>query len=119
MLQVVLALLLALLITLVVEIGLAYILGVRGTYNLVGILIINVITNTLLNGIMLPIEYLLSGYTVAIYSILAVLEILVVISEFLYYKIDLEYKKIHPLLLSFILNAASFSIGLIVFSLIY
>ena len=51
--------------------------------------------------------------------VLFILEILTVITEGLIYKKYLEYKKINPILLAFILNLFSYLIGEIIKHIIY
>ena len=119
MLDTLLSLLLALSITLVIETVLAFVLGVRSKHDFLCVLLINVITNVTLNVILLPIEYALKDNKIAVTLIVIALEVVVVICEYLFYKKKLEYKDVHPLLLSIILNGASFSLGIMVSYLIY
>lgn len=98
-----------LLLTLAFEVPLAFILGIRRK-NLLLILLVNVITNPLLS---LSLYYLV--YNLGIdkaYKFLPVLEIMVVITEYLYFRNYLSYR--HPFLLSLILNLISFLGGLYV-----
>lgn len=98
-----------LLLTIIIELVLALILGVRDKKDILNIILVNVITNPIvvMSQILL---YLKFGYKIEIIGLI-ILEILVVPVEGLIYKKVLKYKKINPILLSLILNAASLVIG--------
>lgn len=98
-----------LILTIIIELVLALILGIRNKKNIINVILVNVITNPIV--VLTPILiYLKFGHTMEIISII-VLEVLTVIVEGLIYKKVLDYKKINPILLSLILNAASYLIG--------
>lgn len=105
-----------LLITIVVECGVALILGYRKR-DLLNVFLVNVLTNPLLNSIVIYINvyYGLKYRNIALY----VFEVLVVFIEgFIYYKY-LDKRKINGYLLSLILNVSSYVIGLIINYIIY
>ena len=98
-----------LILTIIIELVLALILGIRNKKDIINVILVNVITNPIV--VLTPILiYLKFGHTMEIISII-VLEVLTVIVEGLIYKKVLDYKKINPILLSLILNAASYLIG--------
>ena len=98
-----------LLLTIIIELSLALILGVRDKKDIINVILVNIITNPIvvMSQILL---YLNFGYTIEVIGIV-VLEILVVPIEGLIYKKVLNYKKINPFILSLILNASSLIIG--------
>lgn len=98
-----------LLLTIIIELSLALILGVRDKKDIINVILVNVITNPIvvMSQILL---YLNFGYTIEVIGIV-ILEILVVPIEGLIYKKVLNYKKINPFILSLILNASSLIIG--------
>lgn len=118
-------------ITEVVEIGIAYLIGIREKKNLILILIVNAITNITLNMFLIFVVsrqvLYLSGNTgidmfTWYYMIVAILEIIIVFVEaFVYYKMmtlsakcifyKLRNKFILCLLISLILNIGSIVVG--------
>ena len=101
-----------LLLTIIIEIAIALILKVRNRKDIINIIIINCITNPIVNYFMLIVSYLISN-NIIIYTLLIVFELLVIYSEYKYYKNRLIYKKINPIFLSFIFNIISVSLGFI------
>ncbi|MBR3512412.1 MAG: hypothetical protein IKN74_05610 [Clostridia bacterium] len=98
-----------LLLTIIIELILALILGIRDKKDIINVILVNVITNPIV--VLTPIIiYLNYGSTIRRVS-LYILEVLTVIVEGLIYKKVLNYKKINCFLLSLILNVASFLIG--------
>lgn len=107
------ALLLSLVITLITELILAVLLGVRGI-DLVVIGLANCVTNPIVNYCY-DWALVLSNGNLMISSIcLFLLEAFAVICEALLFRALLRYRKIRPVWLSLILNASSFSVGLII-----
>ena len=102
------ALLLNLLLTLAVELGVAAIAGVRGS-DLAILALINCVTNPVVNYCFDWIWQ--NGQGAVPYICLAALEFGVVAVEALLFKKLLRYRKIKPLLLSLLLNGASFAAG--------
>ena len=98
-----------LILTIIIELIIGIILGVRDKKDLLNILLVNVITNPIVVSIPILI-YLYYGYKYEIIS-LYVLEILTVIVEGFIYSKTLKYKKINPFLLSLLLNLSSYLIG--------
>ena len=101
-----------LLLTILIELTLALILGIRDKKDIINVILVNVITNpvVVMSQILL---YLRFGYKIEMIGII-VLEILVVPVEGLIYNKVLNYRKINPFLLSLILNGTSFLIGEII-----
>lgn len=98
-----------LLLTIIIELIIALIIGIRDKKDIINVILVNVITNPIV--VLLPIiVYIKFGYTFEKIS-LYILEVLTVLLEGLIYKKVLKYKKINPFLISLILNLASFLIG--------
>jgi hypothetical protein len=97
------------LLTIIIELIIALILGVRNKKDIINIILVNVITNPIV-VMSQTLLYIKFGYNIEMIGI-AILEVLVVLVEGLIYKKVLNYKKINPILLSLILNALSFLIG--------
>ena len=106
----------SLIITIIIEVMLALIIGYRKK-DLVNVLLVNILTNPLLNSVIVAINYYygLKYRNIALY----ILEILVVITEGLIYQKYLERRKINGYVLSLILNLASFLLGMVINNLIY
>lgn len=106
----------ALALTLVIELTIALILKVRNKYDILFIALINCVTNPLINVIYAGILLLfrIEAYSLISYVVVFVLEIVVWLTEALFFKKMLEYKRMPGMLLSLILNASSFFIGLII-----
>lgn len=98
-----------LLLTIIIELIIALILGIRDKKDIINIILVNVITNPIV-VMSQTLLYIKFGYNIEMIGI-AILEVLVVLVEGLIYKKVLNYKKINPILLSLILNALSFLIG--------
>lgn len=97
-----------LLSTIIIELLLALILGVRDKKDILNIILVNTMTNPLLVSLITYITYnRIFNRTVSI----VIMEILVVIIEGFTYKKILKFKKINPYVLSLILNASSYFIG--------
>lgn len=101
-----------LIITIVLEVSISFILGVRDKKDILNILLVNLLTNPLVTSI--PILVLVTiGWKERI-IMLIILELLTLFIEgFIYYK-TLIFKKINPYLLSLILNGSSYIIGEII-----
>lgn len=98
-----------LLMTILIEVILSLILGVRDKKDILNIILVNVLTNPLVTSI--PILVLVTiGWKERI-IMLIILELLTFIVEGLIYYKTLKFKKINPFLLSLILNGASYLIG--------
>lgn len=106
----------ALALTLVIELTIALMLKVRNKYDILFIALINCVTNPLINVIYAGILlfFRIEAYSLISYVVVFVLEIVVWLTEALFFKKMLEYKRMPGMLLSLILNASSFFIGLII-----
>ena len=102
--------------TLIIEIGIAFIIKYRGK-DLLHVLLVNILTNPLLNSVIVAINYYY-GLKARNISLL-ILEILVVIVEGIIYQKYLNRRVINGYLLSIILNVSSYVIGLLVNNLVY
>jgi hypothetical protein len=104
----------ALVLTMAVEVIIAWFWGIRGKAGLAAVLLINLITNPALNFLILLNSYLGIINHTAIFTLR--LEILVVLIEWklLVYALRLNNKK--ALALSLGMNAASYLAGLLIFS---
>ena len=98
-------------LTIIIETLVGIILGVRKKKDILNIILVNIVTNP----IVVTVPYLIYtffGYKIYNYSIY-ILEVLTLLTEGLIYLKVLDYKKINPILLSFILNLCSYGIGLL------
>lgn len=98
----------SLLLTIIIEVLVSYILGIRNKEDFINIVLINCVTNPIINVLNIIISY----------KYIVLLEMLVIISEYIYYKKTLIFKKIKPIYLSIILNVCSYGIGFIIYLLI-
>ena len=103
--------------TIIVESLFAFILKVRKGKDFVNIILVNILTNPIVNAVpfYMNIKY---GVTYRDISLL-ILEILAVLVEGFIYSKYLDYKKIKPYLLALILNICSYFIGVIINMVIY
>lgn len=98
-----------LLLTIVIEVILGIVCGVRKKKDLLNIVLVNVFTNPLVVSIPIYITIYVS-YRARI-PVLVFLELFALVSEGFIYKRVLDFKKINPYLLSLILNCGSYFIG--------
>ena len=106
----------SLLFTIIIEVVISIILGYRKK-DLLNVLLVNILTNPLLNSIVVAVNYY---YGLKYRNItLGVLEIVVVITEGYIYQKYLEKRKVNGYVLSVILNLASFILGMFINKLIY
>ena len=110
MITIIIKLIIALLLTIIIETSLAIILKIRNKKDLLNIVLINIITNLSLNIFILLSNIIFKRLIINI----IILEIIVVLIEALFYKKKLAYKKINPFILSLLLNVISYSIGLLI-----
>lgn len=101
----------ALLLTIIVELIFAFILGARNKKDFINILLVNIITNPIVNGTSIMVN-LYWGYSLR-NIVLIILELLAIFMEGFAYKKTLNYKKINPFIFSLILNGLSYIFGLI------
>lgn len=101
-----------LLLTIVIEILIAFIFKVRSILNYLNIILVNIVTNPIVVSIpvYINIKYGLLERNI----VLLILEFLAVIIEGFIYKKYLTYKKISPFMISIILNFFSFFCGEII-----
>ena len=104
--------LLALLLTITIEGGVAYLLGFRKSQCQLAFAAINTITNLSLNYLILVLEYLNIHVT---FMLIVLLEILVVMVEWRLLVYIFRNPKDRFLALSILANAASFFAGLLLF----
>ena len=102
----------ALILTIVIETIIGFIIGIRNKKDILNVILVNMITNPFVTIVPITLNIYVSvqARTTALY----ILEVVVLFTEGLIYKKVLNYKKINWLLISFILNFASFSIGEII-----
>lgn len=104
--------------TIIIELLFAYLfLRIKNKSDLLVVLLVNTMTNPLVVSISYIVNYFLGLHARNI--ILVILEILAFLIESLFYKKNLEYKKINPFMVSLILNFASYFIGCIINGIIY
>lgn len=103
-----------LVLTILIELEIGFILGIRKRNDINNVIYINCITNIVLNYIINICLFIFYKNILVVYIIIGILEILVIYVEFIYYKNNLKFNKIKPLLLSIILNTLSFTIGLLI-----
>lgn len=108
--------LLALLITEVVEATIAYLMGYRDKYFFAILILINILTNPLLNYILIVLNYfnILGSHG----FIVIILEILVVLVEFRIFIYAMPINKKALFLLSLAINTSSYLTGLVVINII-
>ena len=106
-----------LIITIIVEVFIAYLLKVRDKKDYLNIILVNIITNPLV--VLFPyLIYLYHGLT-ARYLSLIILELFAFLTEgYIYHKV-LKYQKINGFILSLILNLSSYILGDIINIIIY
>ena len=104
-----------LLFTMLIELIVALILGVRDKKDILNIILVNIMTNPLLVSVTVYITYNRIFNRIAS---IVILELLIVIEGFTYKKV-LKFKKINPFILALILNFSSYFIGEIINYFIY
>ena len=99
-------------LTVIIELVLAVIIGVRNKKDFIIIILVNIFTNPLVN----VISFLFNVYlgTLIRNIILLIMEISAVIVEGYIYKKNLYYKGLNPFVLSIILNITSYGFGVII-----
>ncbi len=106
----------SLICTIVIEVVVALILGYRKK-DIINVLLVNILTNPLLNSSIVAINYYYGLKTRNI--CLIIFEILVVLIEGVIYQKYLERNKINGYILSLILNIASCGLGMLINNIIY
>ena len=105
-------LLICLSLTILCETGLSLIVKVRNRYDILIVVLAQVATNPLVVAVTSCVGMYCSS--TAYYLSVAAAESVAVLAEAVIYRYALDYRKIKPLLLSLILNAFSFSAGLLI-----
>ena len=101
-----------LVLTIIIELIIAIIIGIRGKKNIINVVLVNIITNPLV--VTLPFFLLIVfNYQVYKYSIYFLEAITLITEGFIYYKV-LDYKRINPFIISLILNGASYLLGFVI-----
>ncbi len=98
-----------LILTIIIEVIVGIILGIRNKKDILNVILVNVVTNPIVVSFPILI-YLLFGYNYEMLS-LYILEIVTLFVEGFIYKKVLIYKKTNPFLISLILNLSSYLIG--------
>lgn len=102
--------------TIVIELIMSLLLGIRNKKDILNVILVNIMTNPLVVSILMYITYnRLFNTTISI----IILEILVVLTEGFAYKKVLTFNKINPYILSLILNISSYFIGKLLNNIIY
>lgn len=102
--------------TIVIELIMSLLLGIRNKKDILNVILVNTMTNPLVVSILMYITYnRLFNITISI----IILEILVVLTEGFAYKKVLTFDKINPYVLSLILNISSYFIGGLLNNIIY
>ena len=102
--------LIPLILTIIIELSVAYLLGFRGKNLFLALLVINIITNPALNLVVSQTVDLWIRFGV---SYILVLEAVVVVAEYLMLKFTFKNSKEPFFKLSFVMNATSFLIGIL------
>lgn len=111
-----LIMLICLISTIVIELIMSLLLGIRNKKDILNVILVNIMTNPLVVSILMYITYnRLFNTTISI----IILEILVILTEGFTYKKVLTFDKINPYVLSLILNISSYFIGGLLNNIIY
>ena len=98
-----------LIVTILIELFVAIIIGIRNKKDILNIILVNIITNPLVSSISVLCYY---KYGIIYRNIsLILLEIFTVVFEGFIFSKFLDYKKINGLVLAIILNTCSYFIG--------
>lgn len=99
----------SLICTIIIELLVSIILGIRNKKDILNVILVNIITNPLVAVIPVYFNFF---YTLKMRNtVLIILEILTLIFEGYIYKRYLNYKKLNPFSISLILNCSSYFIG--------
>lgn len=102
--------------TIMIELIMSLLLGIRNKKDILNVILVNIMTNPLVVSILMYITY--NGLFNTTISII-ILEILVILTEGFAYKKVLTFDKINPYVLSLILNISSYFIGGLLNNIIY
>lgn len=113
----IISLIISLILTLIIEVSISFIIGVREKEDLKVVLWVNILTNPVVVYIANCVKLLNNNL---IYNIIVtIMEIIVIVVEFILYKKYLEYKGKSSLLISSVNNIISFSLGIIISKIIF
>ena len=113
----IISLIISLILTLIIEVSISFIIGVRKKEDLKVVLWVNILTNPVVVYIANCVKLLNNDL---IYNIIVIImEVIVIVVEFILYKKYLEYKGNTPLLISSVNNIISFSLGIIISKIIF
>lgn len=113
----IISLIISLILTLIIETSISFIIGVRKKEDLKVVLCVNILTNPVVVYIANCVKLLNNNL---IYNIIVIImEVIVIVVEFILYKKYLEYKGKTPLLISSVNNILSFSLGIIISKIIF
>lgn len=102
--------------TIMIELIMSLLLGIRNKKDILNVILVNIMTNPLVVSILIYITYnRLFNTTISI----IILETLVILTEGFVYKKVLTFDKINPYVLSLILNISSYFIGGLLNNIIY
>ena len=102
--------------TIMIELIMSLLLGIRNKKDILNVILVNIMTNPLVVSILMYITYnRLFNTTISI----IILEILVILTEGFTYKKVLTFDKINPYVLSLILHISSYFIGRVLNNIIY
>ena len=111
-----LIMLICLISTIMIELIMSLLLGIRNKKDILNVILVNIMTNPLVVSILMYITYnRLFNTTISI----IILEILVILTEGFAYKKVLTFDKINPYVLSLILNISSYFISGLLNNIIY
>lgn len=112
----IISLIISLILTIIIESIISFIIGIRDKEDLEVVLWVNILTNPIV--VYIANCLILLNNNVAYNIVVVIMEILVIIVEFIVYKKYLDYKKKSPLLISSLNNIISFSLGIIISKII-
>ncbi len=99
----------SLLFTIIIEMLVALIIGIRNKKDIINILLVNLLTNPIVTSI--PIVFNVYFGILSRNIVLYTLEILTFLIEGIIYFKTIKYRKINPFIISLILNISSYFIG--------
>lgn len=102
----------SLICTIIIELLIGLLLGIRNKKDILLIILVNIFTNLLVTSISFTINYYFGINFKNI--VLLLLEVFAFISEAIIYKNYFNFNKINPYVVSLILNVSSFTLGLLI-----
>ncbi len=100
-------------LTIIIELGIALLLGIKEKSDIFNLIVINCITNPILNYIMMIVTYLTSN-NIIIYFLFSLFEVVVIYLEYRFYRKKILFKKLDLLVLSTVLNISSIILGFVI-----